>query len=101
LTLPDFQAIQYLKLLRNITRLPMQQLDLSPLPCVFPSENPRHAPNAGLGFVDEAVVLALLTGTVGSRFVQDIGSLALAADEMDYAGWPPSVLPDPRSLRLL
>lgn len=78
----------------------MQQLDLSPLPCAFPSENPRHAPNAGLGFVDEAVVLELLTGNVGSRLIQDIESLALAADEMDYAGWPPSILPDPRSLRL-
>lgn len=99
LTSPDFQAIQCLKLLRSLINLPMQHLDLSPLPCAVPSENSRHSVKVGLGFVDDAVVLALLTGNVGFRFHQCIESLALAADEMDYAGWPPSVLQDARFTR--
>jgi hypothetical protein len=74
----------------------MQRLDLSPLPCAAPPENSRSLVNATLGFVDDAVVLALLSGTTGSRFSHAIESLALTADEMDYAGWPPSVLPDGR-----
>ncbi len=77
----------------------MQHLDLSPLPCAAPTENPRSILNACLGFVDDAVVLALLTGAAGSRFPQNIESLALAADEMDYAGWPPSMLNGARFLR--
>lgn len=70
----------------------MQHLDLSPLPCAAPPENPRPPANTGLGFVDDSVVLALLSGAMGSRLSQGIETLALAADEMDYAGWPPSVL---------
>lgn len=77
----------------------MQHLDLSPLPCAHPSENSRPQANVGLGFVDDAVVLAILTGTAGSRFPQGIEALALATDEMDYAGWPNSVLPDARFTR--
>ena len=77
----------------------MQHLELSPLPCAVPAENSRSPMNAGLGFVDDSVVLALLTGTVGSRLPQVTGTLALAADEMDYAGWPPSVLPNARFAR--
>jgi hypothetical protein len=42
--------------------------------------------------VDDAVVLALLTGTVGTRIPQNLETRALAVDEMDYAGWPPSML---------
>jgi len=70
----------------------MQHLDLSPLPCAVPAENSQPAA-ATLGFVDDSVVLALLTGTVGSRFANGIQSLAQATDETDYAGWPPSMLP--------
>jgi hypothetical protein len=44
--------------------------------------------------VDDAAVLAILVGSVGSRLARGIETLALAADEMDYAGWPPSVLPN-------
>lgn len=99
LTFPDFQAIQYRKLLRNLNKLPMQHLDLSPLPCAAPTENPRSSLNAGLGFVDDAAVLALLTGAAGSRFPQHVETLALAADEMDYAGWTPSMLNGTRFLR--
>ena len=70
----------------------MQHLDLRPLPCAVPPENSRPAA-ATLGFVDDSVVLALLAGAVGNRFAHGIQSLALAADETDYAGWPPSMLP--------
>ncbi len=99
MTFPDFQAIQCLNLLRYLINLPMQHLDLSPLPCAVPPENSRHSVNVGLGFVDDAVVLALLSGAAGSRFPQNIASLAMAADEMDYAGWPPSMLNGARFLR--
>jgi hypothetical protein len=77
----------------------MQHLDLCPLPCAASTENPRSILNAGLGFVDDAVVMALLTGAVGSRFPQNIVSLGLTSDEMDYAGWPPSMLNGAHFLR--
>ena len=66
----------------------MSQLDLSPLPSAFPEENDCPSTPADPGYVDDAAVLALLTGTIGSRFHPGVGALALAADEMDYAGWP-------------
>jgi hypothetical protein len=39
------------------------------------------------GFVDESVILALLSGPVVSRRRPDPGHLVLAADELDFAGW--------------
>ena len=77
----------------------MQHLDLSPLPCSAPPESPRPPVSARLGFVDDAVVLALLTGTAGIRSPQNTETIVLTVNEMDYAGWPPSVMPGARFLR--
>jgi hypothetical protein len=96
LTFPDFKGIHYSKLLRHLTFFPMQRLALSPLPCAVPPEN-AHSPMGGLGYVDDAVVLSLLTGDMGTRFPQDTGTPSLAEDELDYAGWPPSSLAGARS----
>jgi hypothetical protein len=46
----------------------------------------------GLGYVDDAVVLALLAGSVGSFIPQTIKTPAPVSDEMDYAGWPSGIL---------
>jgi hypothetical protein len=73
----------------------MSQLDLSPLPSASPEETGRPSIHPVPGYVDDAAVLALLTGNVGSRLQPGFGALALAADEMDYAGRP-SGMPDGR-----
>ena len=39
------------------------------------------------GFVDEAVVYALVSGPQSSRGMPYRGDLALAVDDMDFAGW--------------
>lgn len=39
------------------------------------------------GFVDEAVVMALMTGPLPSRSVAFPEDLALSADDLDFAGW--------------
>jgi hypothetical protein len=51
------------------------------------------------GFVDEAVVLALLTGPVQARTLAGPDDLALPADDMDFAGWRLSNSFLPRSNR--
>lgn len=65
----------------------MNRLNLSPLPCARLSEETRSPSAEHQGFVDDAVVLALLTGPMESRPHEDLGTLALAANEMDFAGW--------------
>jgi hypothetical protein len=75
----------------------MNRLNLSPLPCTPPPEETRQTPANLQGFVDDAVVLALLTGSADSGAHGASGALALAADEMDFAGWSlPSAQPSRR-----
>lgn len=71
----------------------MTRLDLKPLPCAITPEPPRSDLTGGLGFVDDAVVLALLGGGPASRAIRDFRTLALAADEMDYACWSLAAVP--------
>jgi hypothetical protein len=79
----------------------MNSLKLSLLP------SPRYDDVSGMpmverdGFVDDAVVLALMAGPAMSRCQANSRDLALAADDMDFAGWclsptlPSPVLPVP------
>jgi hypothetical protein len=71
----------------------MTRLDLKPLPCANAPEPRRSEMVSGLGFVDDAVILTLLGGGSASRISRDSRSLALASDEMDYAGWPRPPVP--------
>ncbi len=65
----------------------MTTLNLSPLPCsrLDPTEAPRLGDMDG--FVDDSVILSLLKGPIAHRDQPCAGDLALAADEMDFAGW--------------
>lgn len=64
----------------------MTQLKLSPLPSLR-SDNDSGAPDIGEGFVDEAVVMAMLARPGAQREFPEATQLALAADDMDFAGW--------------
>ena len=82
----------------------MNPLKLSLLP------SPRFDDVSGMpmverdGFVDDAVVLALIAGPAMPRYQADSRDLALAADDMDFAGWclspalPCQTLPAPPEL---
>ena len=61
----------------RLTMLPSQRYD-------NPSEMPVMERD---GFVDDAVVLALLAGPIQTRKLADSGDLVLSADDMDFAGW--------------
>jgi len=74
----------------------MQRLNLSPLPCTSTAEDVRPAVTGHEGFVDEAVVRKLLAGPEESRQQGRSGALALAADEMDFAGWSLAQAPPAR-----
>lgn len=77
----------------------MNLQNLSPLPSQR-SETDCGSPFDGQdSFVDDEVVLALVTGSAISRSAANPNDLALAADDMDFAGWSlSSALPD-RSVR--
>ncbi|MDP3849959.1 MAG: hypothetical protein Q8Q59_05600 [Luteolibacter sp.] len=65
----------------------MTRLNLTPLPCErFHGEStpPSHDRD---GFVDDAVVRALITGPVQPRPQGFCKDLALLADDIDFAGW--------------
>lgn len=72
----------------------MNPLKLSPLPSTRPADESRSLAMEREGFVDEAVVLALITGPSHPRRVSYPEDLALAADDLDFAGWQqPSAAP--------
>lgn len=76
----------------------MNSLKLSLLP------SPRYDDVSGMplverdGFVDDAVVLALMAGPAMPRYQADSRGLALAADDMDFAGWCLSPTPPCQAL---
>lgn len=65
----------------------MNPLRLSPLPCLRSDEGSAVSATERDGFVDEAVVLALVAGSPVSRRISPPADLVLAADDMDFAGW--------------
>jgi hypothetical protein len=62
-------------------------LSLSPLPSTRPSDESGTFMMEKNGFVDEAVVMALITDTHPGRSMAYPEDLALAADDLDFAGW--------------
>lgn len=63
----------------------MNSLNLRPLPSLRTEENGGSAPTRE-GFVDETVVMALVSGRLTNRPPADPADLALAVDG-DFAGW--------------
>ncbi len=65
----------------------MNPLRLSPLPSIRANDEPGSLLMESEGFVDEAVVKALMSGPDNSRRVAYPEDLALAAGDLDFAGW--------------
>lgn len=65
----------------------MKPLCLTPLPAHRADEQSSMLVMEREGFVDEAVVAALVTGNHLGRTMADPDDLALAADDLDFAGW--------------
>lgn len=72
---------------QTIPFLPMHPLKLTPLPSMRPDDQPGQFAGGQDGFVDEAVVLALMAGPIPLRHTPPSGELVLTGDDMDYAGW--------------
>lgn len=65
----------------------MNSLKVSLLPSVRTNEDSAALQMEREGFVDEAAVLALLSGPSHLRSISYPEDLALAADDLDFAGW--------------
>lgn len=65
----------------------MTPLHLSPFPSLRSDEVSSIPVIERDGFVDDAVVLALVAGPITHRVAPISAELALAADDMDFAGW--------------
>ncbi len=66
----------------------MTRLPLNPLPSVRFDQDSSVPVVEREGFVDDAVVLALVAGPPSAqRPLPQAAALALAADDMDFAGW--------------
>lgn len=77
----------------------MNPLRLSPLPILRAADESASLMGERDGFVDEAVVTAMVFGpTVTTRQAPYPEDLALAADDLDFAGWKLSPPPHPRLL---
>ncbi len=80
----------------------MNLLSLSPFPSLRTSDESGNLLMEREGFVDEAVVTALLRAPYGVRSVAVPTDLALAADDSDFAGWqlPTAFTPSPFTSRM-
>ncbi|MES2660981.1 MAG: hypothetical protein V4689_20315 [Verrucomicrobiota bacterium] len=65
----------------------MNSLELSPLPSIRTDDDSPSLQMEREGFVDEAVVAALVSGPRSSRSMAYPEDLVLAVDDMDFAGW--------------
>ncbi len=65
----------------------MTPLSLAPLPTTRSDGNSCSAETREIGFVDDAVVARLLSPVPVARVGSSFEDLALAADDMDFAGW--------------
>ncbi len=65
----------------------MNSLKICPLPSIRSSDDPGSLMMEREGFVDEAAVMALIAETPSSRSMAYPEDLALAADDLDFAGW--------------
>lgn len=78
----------------------MNPPSLSILPCMRSHEESSSLEMEREGFVDEAAVLALITGPRHPRSSACHEDLALAADDLDFAGWQLTVTPQPRAAEI-
>lgn len=74
----------------------MKTLRLRPLPSIRSRDESSSLTMEREGFVDEAAVMALITGSPPGRSTAYPEDLALAADDLDFAGWQ---LPAPQTAR--
>lgn len=65
----------------------MNPLRLSPLPSPRGDDPSQSMLMEREGFVDEALVMALMTGPLPTRQVAFPEDLALPSDDLDFAGW--------------
>jgi hypothetical protein len=65
----------------------MTPLHLSPFPSLRIDEIPGKPVTEREDFVDDAVVMALVAGPITQRNAPSSAELALAVDDMDFAGW--------------
>ena len=65
----------------------MTPLHLSPFPSLRTDEIPGTRITEREGFVDDEVVMALVAGPATQRNTPISAELALAVDDMDFAGW--------------
>lgn len=65
----------------------MHPLKLRPLPSLRIEETSLEQSPQGEGFVDDSAVMAVLVGPPMTRQTVEQENLALAADDMDFAGW--------------
>lgn len=75
----------------------MQSLKLSPLPSHRPEDSSGSLLLEREGFVDEAVVRSMVSGTYFSRATAYPEDLALTADDSDFAGWQVTQTKAPRA----
>ena len=66
----------------------MRQLDVSPLPSMEQADGTVVASRPHDGFVEDSVVVALLTSAGPQDRRQYRPEFGLAASALDYAGWP-------------
>jgi hypothetical protein len=77
----------------------MQPLKLSPLPCAIPAEENPAVIRGECGFVDEAVVRALMAGPVFTPKLENARvEVAAKGNALDFAGW---CLPAPAAAALV
>lgn len=78
----------------------MNPLRLSLLPSIRSNEESGSLQMEREGFVDEAVVLALINGPRHQRSTGCREDLALAADDLDFAGWQLPATPRARAAEI-
>jgi hypothetical protein len=83
LIIPDFLYTRVI----NQSKPIMNSLRLGPLPSTRLSDESGSLTVGREGFVDEAVVMALISDTHSGRSMACPEDLALAADDLDFAGW--------------
>jgi len=66
----------------------MRRLDVSPLPCFDATEEACSPYRTDVGFVEDSVVVALLTAPCSSGGWETWPGMPELAGALDYAGWP-------------
>jgi hypothetical protein len=78
----------------------MNPLRLSALPSIRANDDSGSLQMEREGFVDDAVVMALISGPMQWRSTACHEDLALAADDLDFAGWQLPTTPLARAVEI-